>query len=118
MYAAGDAESGGSHPSSCPSHSSATQPPFRNLAAILCGDHYFCEAGNVGGAENQWYPDDPLWDGAGCPNGNTCCDPPNLPWFNRMIDPPFTADIELRLCRDEAATNEDLSVELFELFVY
>ena len=82
------------------------------------GDHYFWESGNVDARENQWYPVDPLWDGDGCPTGNTCCEPPNLPWFNRIIDPPSTADIELRLCRDETATNEDLSVELFELFVY
>ena len=112
-YAAGDAESGGHPPSSCPcAHVSATQPPS------FVGDHYFCESGNVDARENQWYPDDPLWDGDGCPSGNTCCDPPNLPWFNRVIDPPSTADIELRLCQNEAATNEDLSVELFELFVY
>ena len=50
---------------------------------------------------------------------NTCCDPPNLPWFNRMIDPPSTADIELRLCQDKVAIlNEDMSVELYELYVY
>ena len=73
---------------------------------------------NVDAREDQWYPDDPLRDGDGCPTGNTCCDHPSLPWFNRMIDEPSTADIELRLCRDEAATNEDLSVELFELYVY
>ena len=64
------------------------------------------------------YHNDPLWDGERCPTGNTCCDPPNLPWFNRVIDSPSTADIELRLCQDEPATNEDVSVELFELYVY
>ena len=112
-YAASHSESGSSYPSNCPCASySGAQPPS------FVGDHYFCESGNVGGAEDQWYADDPLWDGDSCPTGNTCCDPPNLPWFNRMIDPPSTADIELRLCRDEAATDEDLSVELFELFVY
>ena len=49
---------------------------------------------------------------------SACCDPPNLPWFSRMIDPPSTAEIEMCLCRDEAATSEDLSVELLELFMY
>ena len=112
-YAAGHAESDGSIRGDCPCASDiGTQPPS------FVGDHYFCESADVGGTEDQWYADDPLWDGAGCPTGNTCCDPPNLPWFNRMIDEPSTANIELRLCRDEAATNEDLSVELFELFVY
>ena len=31
----------------------------------------------------------------------TCCNPPDLPWFNRMIKPPSTADIELRLRHDQ-----------------
>ena len=112
-YAAGYSDSGSLGAANCPcaSYSGALPPSF-------VGDHYFCESGNVGEAEDQWYADDPLWDGAGCPTNNTCCDPPVLPWFNRMIDEPSTVDIELRLCRDEAATNEDLSVELFELYVY
>ena len=81
-------------------------------------DHYYCESGNVGRAEDQWFANDPLWDGDGCPTGNTCCDPPNLPWFNRIIDPPSTADIELRLCQDQRSADEDVAVELFELYVY
>ena len=112
-YAAGHAESGFTGAHNCPcANATGAQPPS------FVGDHYYCESANVGHYEDQWYPDDPLWDGDGCPTGNTCCDPPNLPWFNRMIDPPSTADIELRVCRDEPTTNEDLSVELFELFVY
>ena len=112
-YAAGHSESNISSAANCPcaAHSEAQPPSF-------VGGHYYCESANVGGTEDQWYPDDPLWDGDGCPTGNTCCDPPNLPWFSRMIDEPSTADIELRLCRDESTANEDLSVELFELFVY
>ena len=112
-YAAGFAESGFAGSDNCPcADTTAMQPPS------FVGDHYYCESGNVGAREDQWYPDDPLWDGEGCPTGNTCCDPPNLPWFNRVINPPSTADIELRLCQDEATVNEDVSVELFELYVY
>ena len=81
-------------------------------------DHYYCEAGNVGGSQGRWYTADPLWDGEGCPTGNTCCDPPNLPWFNRVIDTPSTADIEMRLCQDQIAADEDFAVEQFELYVY
>ena len=84
-------------------------------------DHYYCESGNVGAAEIQWYCDDPLWDGKGCPAGNTCCDPPNLPWFHRTLDTSTTADLELRLCHDQPnqpSPEEDVAVELFELYVY
>ena len=115
-YTAGHAESGRSHSGACPCSAatgtfSGAQPPS------FVGDHFYCESGNIDAEEDQWYPDDPLWDGEGCPTGNTCCDPPNLPWFNRVIHPSTTADIELRLCQDEVATNEDVSVELFELYV-
>ena len=112
-YAVGLAESGytGAANSPCAAGSGKQPPSF-------VGDHYYCESGNVGEHEDQWYADDPIWDGDGCPTGNTCCDPPNLPWFNRMIDPPSTADIELRLCQDEDSETEDVAVELFELYVY
>ena len=112
-YAAGFAESGPGGRAYCPcASSSGAQPPS------FVEDHYYCESGNVGPAEDQWYPEDPLWDGEGCPTNNTCCNPPNLPWFNRIIDSPSTSDIELRLCRDEAKVNEDVSIDLFELYVH
>ena len=110
-YAAGIAESGIRNKANCPCTAQGAQPPS------FVGGHYYCESANVGASEDQWYSNDPLWDGEGCPTGNTCCDPPNLPWFNRTINPPSTADIELRLCQDESVA-EDLSVELFELYVY
>ena len=112
-YAAGFAESGISGQGNCPCAEASGRAP-----RSFVGHHYYCESGNVGIYADQWYVDDPLWDGEGCPTGNTCCDPPNLPWFNRMINPPSTADIELRLCQDEPTENEDVSVELFELYVY
>ena len=112
-YAAGQADSRLQSLGNCPCAVDAgTQPPS------FVQDHYYCEAGNDGGVVDRWYPEDPLWDGDGCPAGTTCCDPPNLPWFNRAINTTSTADIELRLCQDEVASNEDVSVELFELYVY
>ena len=113
-YAASYSAGGSPGSANCPcADVLAAQPPS------FVGDHYYCEsANNEGGPENEWYPNDPLWDGDGCPSGNTCCEPPNLPWFNRVIDSPSTADIELRLCHDQAQSDEDVSVELFELYVH
>ena len=116
-YAAGFSESPSlNNPANCPcSDDHGNQPP------TFVQDHYYCESGNAGQSNtlrDQWYTDDPLWDGEGCPTGNTCCDPPNLPWFNRAIDTPSTADIELRLCQDEILSNEDVGLEQFELYVY
>ena len=77
-YAAGfgDTGSSGATGANCPcaADNSGTPPSFVQ-------DHYYCESGNEAGrAQDRWYTDDPLWDGEGCPAGNTCCDPPNLPY--------------------------------------
>ena len=111
--AAGHSESGFIHVANCPCAGNNGSPP-----PSCVQDHYYCESGNVGIREDRWYDEDPLWDGKGCPTGNTCCDPPNLPWFHRIINLPSIADIEMRLCQDEGTSNEDVSVELFELYVY
>ena len=119
-YASGFAKTGrtGGTGANCPCAADNSGSPQAPLPAFV-QDHYYCESGNAAGvAQDEWYPDDPLWDGEGCPTSNACCDPPNLPWFNRIIDPPSTADIELRLCQNESNGNGDVSVELFELYVY
>ena len=45
-------------------------------------------------------------------------DPPNLPWFHRTLNAASTDDIEVRWCHDEDAGNEDVGVDLLELYVY
>ena len=105
-YAAG-------HNGRCPCHPNnyAKQPPS------FVGQHYYCD----GWPERwryKWYPQYRLWDGEGCPAGNTCCDPPNLPWFHRALNTTITDDIEVRWCHDETADNELVGVELLELYIY
>ena len=94
----------------CQANHRASQPP------PFVGQHYYCD-GWPGQYQAVWYPQYPLWDGEGCPSSNTCCDAPNLPWFHRNLDGAITNDIEVRWCRDEAASNEDLGIELLELYV-
>ena len=95
----------------CQANNRASPPPS------FVGQHYYCD-GWPEQWHSKWYPQYPLWDGEGCPAGNTCCDPPNLPWFHRTLDTATTDDIEVRWCRDEAASNEDIGVVLLELYVY
>ena len=112
-YAIGIAKSRWDSIDACPCASSrGLQPPS------FVQSHYYCESAGVGGVDRQWYTNDPSWDGVGCPAGNTCCDPPNLPWFHRRIATSTTDDLEVRWCRDEAADNEDIGVELLELYTY
>ena len=110
-YAIGHSESDRNYIDTCPC---ASQRGARPSSFIQ--DHYYCESGNVGSAESKWYLDDPLWEGKRCPAGNTCCNPPNMPWFHRRMGASVTDDIEVRWCRDEPADNESIGVELLELY--
>ena len=104
-YAAGHTRSHTLH-CLCQPNNHASQPPS------FVGQHFYCD-----GRDNadRWYTDDPLWDRNGCPAGNTCCDPPNLPWFHRTLNTSSTANIEVRWCQDEGG--ENVGVELLELYI-
>ncbi len=92
----------------------------RNAPAFIGNDH-FCESGTFayqgGGLGGTFYPDDPLWDGQGCPEGNLCCSFSNPPWFTRQLNNPTTDDIEVRLCLFQNIITEDVPIELIELYI-
>ena len=96
----------------CHPRSFARQPPS------FVGQHYYCDGWPQHWAYGKWYTQYRLWDGEGCPAGNTCCNPPNLPWFHRTLNTPITDNIEVRLCHDQESSDEDVGVELMELYVY
>ena len=86
------------------------------------GNDYFCESGNHG---TTWdyvlYASDPLWDGRGC-GSPPCCElsyPPGVtaPWFCKQLPQATTDDIEVRICADQDANDEDTPVELMELYI-
>ena len=90
----------------------ATQPP-----AFVRND-YFCDTGSrVSITSFIFYDDDPLWDGAGCGPLSTCCAFNNPPWFYKQLPQPTTDDIEMRVCRDEDASNEDIAIEMVEIYI-
>ena len=62
------------------------------------------------------YPNDPLWDGAGCPSTSSCCEFNNPPWFNVSLPTPTTDDIEVRLCSG-GDPGDDAIVNLMEVYV-
>ena len=74
-------------------------------APSFVGDDYFCETGV---RNRHWdldfHLDDPLWDGEGCENINFCCIQRRTttpPWFRKRLSESTTADIEMRMCRDD-----------------
>ena len=90
---------------------SGTVPPYIE-------NDYFCDSGYPVNARPpvNYFTNDPLWDGAGCVSGS-CCTFNSPPWFCKNLSTPTTDDIQLRLCLDEALSNENVLFEIVELYV-
>ena len=80
------------------------------------GNDYYCESGNTGVWEHQFY-DEPLWDGEGCGAGNNCCAQSGMPWFSRALPQEVNDDIEVRNCADDGIDKEDTYIEVLEIYV-
>jgi hypothetical protein len=116
-FAASTDETGRSSVFHCPCINTATAAIATRPPAFVDND-YFCDTGSSGQYRlGVVYNDDPLWDGAGCGPHNTCCSFNNPPWFYKQLPQPTTDDIEMRVCRDEPPTNEDILIEAVEIYV-
>ena len=91
---------------------------WTRTAPAFIQNNYFCDSGNRGpGVSTQAvYISDPLWDGAGCAATSSCCEFNNPPWFCITLDQATSEDIEVRICMDEAPSNEDVDVELVDIY--
>ena len=88
------------------------------LPPTFVRDHYYCESGNVGALQHgPLYTNDPLWDGEGCHDNNDCCTDAALPWFSRQFPAAKQEDVEVRICHDQTVGDEDILVEMLQLFV-
>ena len=101
-------------PSNCPC-TDFHQVGFASQPPSYVGNDYFCDTASENLPESRLYPEDPLWDGAGCGATNTCCSFNNPPWFLKRLPSPTMEDIEMRICRDQVF--EDTPVEIIELYV-
>ena len=82
------------------------------------GNDYYCESGSVGRADgNTYYLLDPLWDGRGCTSGNGCCAQIGMPWFYRKLPVSVAEDFEVRICKDQSHSDENIAIEKLELYV-
>jgi hypothetical protein len=90
-----------------------TRPP-----PAFVGNNYFCDTtASTSFTNGLFYSNGLLWDGTGCGPLNTCCSFNNPPWFYKQLSQPTTDDIEMRVCRDQEPENEDVLVEVIELYV-
>ena len=96
-------------PCAVPTNMQRSNPPQ------FVGNNYYCESGFPGTrGHNRIVWEDPLWDGRNCIDGNSCCD--RYGWFHRQV-PPSSDDINVRLCGDEAISNEDVLIDQLEIWV-
>ena len=94
-----------------------TDTRYTGVVPPFIGNDYFCDTGSRYAVTNQFYSEDPLWDGAGCGGTSTCCQFNNPPWFCKQLSQPTTDNIELRICSDQGWGNEDIAIEQIEIFV-
>ena len=94
-----------------------TDTPYSGVVPPFIGNDYFCDSGSRNNFEFRFYPDDPLWDGQGCGPTSECCTFNNPPWFCKELPEVSTDDIELRNCGDQHLGDEDIAIELVELYV-
>ena len=89
------------------------------VPSFVGSDHY-CESGLPAGQfwQSVLYSNDPLWDGQQC-NGNEgpCCTNPMMPWFIKTLNETTTEDIELRVCASQGYNDEDIPLDIIELYV-
>jgi len=112
-YATGLSDDGDYPNYNCPCATHPGPPP-----PAFVGNHYYCEAGDVGTYEfNPYYLSDPLWDGTGCGNGNGCCAQVGMPWFYRRLPIKVSEDFEIRVCKTHPQSDEDTAIEKIELYV-
>ena len=85
------------------------------------GEDYFCESGIDESwsyyQHNRLHPDDPLWDGENCRSSSSCCSLHGPPTFVKELTTPTTDDIEARICLTDTSTNDNIAVEIVELYV-
>jgi len=94
-----------------------TNPTLNWPYQTSIGEDYFCDTGNTGmRIANTFFVDDPLWDGAGCSGGSSCCEFNTPPWFCKTLPQPTTDAIEIRLCFVDAPNDADTPIQLIEIY--
>ena len=114
-FAAGLSEGNPTWPHVCPCDASLTIH-----VPIFVGEDYFCETG----LHEPWdssrhitLHNDTLWDGENCLSSSTCCSLHNPPYFVKQLPTPTTDDIEARICLRYNSRDDNIAVELVELYV-
>ena len=82
-----------------------------NAAVNFIGDNYFCE--------DATFLTDALWTGTDCTplTPAECCNLNPRPYFTVTLDSPTTEDIEARICTGMGRGDEQVFVQMMEIFI-
>ena len=92
----------------------------RNVASSFIGCHYYCESGLDPGKswDRVLYSNDTLWDSENCDSREaSCCTNSKMPWFYRVLDDMTQENIELRMCSNVDALDENTPLDIIELYI-
>ena len=80
---------------------------------------FFCDTANTitHPAGDYFHSDNPLWDWVECTASNSCCPTDNPPYFLKTLPQSTMDDIEMRVCRNQNSYNEDIAIEIVEIYV-
>ena len=78
---------------------------------LFVSTDYFCDTGTRGSLNNI-----ALWEKARCYT-YTCCPFNNPPWFYRELPRPSTDNIDMRVCRDQERGDEDIQIQVIQIYV-
>ena len=92
-----------------------------SLVPPFLGDDYFCETAVTTGSANsnpiQFFQMTHSGMERTCGPESTCCEFNNPPYFCKHLSEPTVDDIEVRICAEEDTQNEDVPIELIEIFI-
>ena len=83
------------------------------------GTNYFCDIGTYVTDYRDYsvfVTTYPIWDGAGCEGANMCCTFNNPLWFYVELKNTTTEDIKMKICRNKNRDNEDIAIQVLEIY--
>ena len=92
----------------------------RDPSSTFIASHYYCESGNpIQDRPHILYANDTLWDGQQCNGLEGPCCPANstMPWFYRSLDTHTNDDIELRVCASRLHDDDEVPLDIIELYI-
>ena len=94
-----------------------TDPKFNGVVPPFIGNDYYCDSGVDSNPKVGKFYTTPLWTGEGCTPPNFCCSHSGMPWFCKTLAIATTDYIEIRNCHNELISNEDIALDLIEIYI-